>query len=243
MKAIYLHSLSKFLRSPYRMLSLALFVFILHLFLWVIPSSSVLAYGFADLSLLFSTVPFVLMIFIPSLFMNFVVEDFESGKSDWLFSKPLSTIEYWVGHFLSGLTIVLIFLLLSSTSYYSIHSLSSDIGVVDHSQIISSYFGMFLLAVVFASISTFSGAVSKNQAGAFLLSVLLCYSLFAIPSLFSELAQFSGNGDYLLRYLSLNTHLEILSRGIFELRTLIYFISLSVLFSFFTVINIKKKLM
>jgi len=240
--AVYFHTISSFFRSPFKVLSVALFILILNLFLWVIPSSSILDFGFADLSLFFSTVPFIFLIFIPSLFMNFVVEDFENGMSDWLFSKPLTPLNYWLGHVLSGLTIIFLFLILSLSSYFSIYFLASNIGEIDHLQIISSYFGIWVLALVFTAISTFASSISKNQSGAFLLSVLLCYFFLAIPSFISELPILVGNADYILKYFSLDSHLEILSRGIVEMKSLIYFATLIVLFSFFAIRNIEKRL-
>ncbi len=242
MRAIYTQSLSNFLKSPFRMVSIGLFILILNLFLWLIPSSSILEFGFADLSLLFRTIPYILMLFIPSIFMNLVVEDFENATSDWIFSKPVSALTYWGGNIFGGLTIVLFFLLLTITSYYSIQMLASNIGVIDHKQIWASYFGLVLLSLVFISISSMSSSVSKNQAGAFLLAVILCYSLYSLPGLLSSMPVFSGGMDYSLKYFSLDTHLEILSRGILEIRTVIYYLSLTGLFSFLTIFYIKKRL-
>lgn len=242
MKAIYAQMLSSFFSSPFRITSIAIFIVILNLFLWLIPSTSILDFGFADLSLLFNTLPYIMMVFIPSIFMSFVVEDFEKGTSDWLFSKPLSPGAYWGGHFMGGITIVFIFLLLTLTCYYSIARLALQADAIDHLQILGSYIGILLLSAVFAAISTFAASLSKSQAGAFLLAVLLCYSLFALPSLISDLPALSGGVDYVIRHFSLDTHLAVLARGILELRTIIYFTSLIFLFSILSLNNIQNRL-
>ena len=242
MKAIFIHKLSSFLRSPFQMISFAILLVILNLFLWILPSSSILSFGFADLSTLYFTIPYIFIILIPSIFMGFCVADFNQGTSDWLFSKPLSPLKYWMGHFMAGIFVILLFIILTITSFISVYSLASESGQMDISQIGASYFGVFLLALLFGSISTFASSISKSQAASFLLAVLICYTCYAVPGLLSDLPIFYGSVDYLLNYFSIDTHIEVLARGILELRTLIYFISMTFLFATLSIWTVQNKL-
>ena len=215
---------------------------ILNTWLWLIPSSSILHYGYADLTALFDTLPFILMFLIPSATMNLFVDDFENGTSDFLFSKPISISKIWIGHFLFVFVLVLVFLSLTLTSCMTIFNIKSDSGIIDVGQIVASYLGVILAAIAFITLSLFCSSFAKSQASAFLLSIVFCYFLYKIPGQLAELSLFRGQLDYFIQYLSLDTHFYTLGKGLFELRSILYISSLFAFLSFLGIRNISLRL-
>jgi len=225
-----------------KIFSLGLIVVILNIFIWVLPTSSILEYGYADLTMLFETLPYAIMFLIPSITMNLVVEDFEKGTSELLFSKPLSIYSYWWAAFVSGTLIILLFLGLTFTSYFSITHIKSSTGIIDRGQIMASYLGIFFISMVFLVIGLFCSSFSKSQTAAFLISIISCYSIYVLPGYLSEVEQFSGGIDYFMNYLSLDTHYYTLGKGILEVKSICYVVSLILLFSAFGIRKIHFRL-
>ena len=242
MYPIFKKVLRHFISSRFYIASIALFLVLLNFFLWMQPETSILDFGFADLSALFYYVPLVFIFFIPSSLMSFAVDDFNGGASDFIFSKPVSPTSYFFGYYLAAGFIVLFFLFLTLSSLYSIYTLVLADSFIDFKQIFASYFGLLLAGLVFITLSCFAAVHSRNQAGAFLFGVLLCYCFFSLPSLISELPFFDGGVAYNIQYFSLDKHLEVLGRGILEFRTLFYFVSIILLFSFLSIQRLKSRL-
>ena len=242
MNAIFTNSLMSYFTSFVKMIALALLVTIVNIFMWVLPSTSILDYGYADLTMLFITLPYILIFFVPSMTMDSVVSDFQMGTSELLFSKPLSISSYWWAHFLSGAFIVAIFVLLTCSSYYSIVMLKSESGIIDHGQIFASFLGIFLLALVFISLSLFCSSFSKTPTAGFLTSIILCYVIYVLPGYLSEVGIFAGHIDYFLKYLSLDTHFYTLGKGMLEVKSVIYFGSIVALVSMLGIRNIMNRL-
>jgi len=210
--------------------------------MWFQPQTSILDFGYADLSVLFQYLPLILLIFIPSALMHFLVEDVNSGTIDFLFSKPISDLQYWAGYFIGAFLIVFLILVLSLFTIVTLEKLALVDAELDYLQFAASYIGVTLLALVFIALSIFAATIANNTSGAFLLGVILCYIFYAIPGLMSEMPAFSNGLDYDIEYFGLSHHLDIMSRGILPLRSIIYFLSLTFFFSYFSVRNLKKRI-
>ncbi len=242
MLAIFIKDIASYFSSFYKVGSLALLLIVLNIFLWLIPSYSILEYGYADLGLLFELLPFVLLFLIPSMTMDLFVDDFDKGTSDLLFSKPVPIWKVWSGHFLFVLFLVILFLALTLTCCYTIYQIKAESGIIDGGQIFASYMGVLFIAVAFLALSLFCSSFSKSQAGAFLLSVVFCYCFYALPGLMSDLPVFHGGWDYWIKHFSVDTHFYTLGKGLFEVKSLLYILSLVALFSFYGVRNISWRM-
>jgi len=243
MLSIFKKDFASYFSSIYKVVSLAFLLVILNIFLWLFPSYSILEYGYADLTPLFETLPFVLLFLIPSATMDLIVDDFDKGTSDLLFSKPIPIWKVWSGHFIFVLVLVILFLSLTLTSYFTILQIKVDSGIIDQGQIFASYLGVFLIAIAFLALSLFCSSFSSNQTSAFLLSVVLCYFFNTLPGLIADLPSFQGIHEYCIKHFSLDTHFYTLGKGLFELRSLAYIISLVAFFSFCGIRNISMRML
>jgi len=136
--------------------------------MWFQPQTSILDFGYADLSVLFQYLPLILLIFIPSALMHFLVEDVNSGTIDFLFSKPISDLQYWAGYFIGAFLIVFLILVLSLFTIVTLEKLALVDAELDYLQFAASYIGVTLLALVFIALSIFAATIANNTSGAFL---------------------------------------------------------------------------
>ncbi|MES2797701.1 MAG: ABC transporter permease subunit [Bacteroidota bacterium] len=219
-------------------ISLAVFFVATWLFCWVIPSTSILEYGFAEMGTFFEIAPYIFLFLIPALTMRLLSEEYKTGTFELLITKPVSVIKIILGKYFSSIFLILIALGMTLIYFVSIYYLANPIGNVDVSGIIGSYVGLWLLGSVFGSIGIFTSSITDNQVVAFILSFVFCYILYDGISRIAEIQSFSGNVSYFLQNLGLAAHYQSMGRGVVDSRDLIYFLGIIVFFLFLTKISI-----
>lgn len=174
----------------------------------------------ADLSVFFGISFWTLFFFIPAITMRSLAEETRSGTIELLSTKAITDWEIVVGKFLAALILVLIALLCTLPYYITVSSLGS----VDHGAIWGGYFGLLLLSGGYISIGIFSSSTTNNQIVSFLMALFI--GLF-FQILFDMLSSsFTGVLGGFFNFLSIRTHFESISRGVFDSRDLIFFMSI-----------------
>ena len=227
---LYFSNLSGFLIT-------CLFLLITGLFLWVIPGSwNVFSSGYANINGLFELAPWLYLFLIPAVSMRLFSDEYRIGTIELLMTSPLSAWKIVLGKFIASCVVVLLSLLPTLIFVYSIYNMASPVGNIDTGAIIGSYIGLIFLATLYLSVSVFASSFTDNQIVAFLLSLIVCYVMYAgfdfIPLVFS--GDFASN----MSQCGIASHYESLSRGVVEITDVVYFVSMTFLFLFFT----KKKI-
>ncbi len=216
--------INNFFNSLTAYIVVAVFLTTIGLLMWVFPDTSVLAYGFADMETLFRMGPYVFMFLVPAITMRMFSEEKKSGTMEILFTRPLSDYQIILGKYFASVLIVLFSLVPTLLYYYSIYVLGSPPGNIDTAGVIGSYIGLVLLGGVFASIGLFSSALTENQVVAFIISVFLCFIFYDGLQSFSTVNVWSKIAG-LLQYLSISYYYNDLSRGLIDIGSVVYFLS------------------
>ena len=178
--------------------------------------------GQADLAPFFSYLPWLYLFLIPAITMRLWAEERRSGTVELLLTLPVTMLEAVLGKFLAawvftGLALALTFPLWLTVNY---------LGDPDNGAILAGYLGSFLLAGGFLAIGACVSAATRNQVVAFILTVVICF-LFLLSGHPGVLAAFSAWApDFLvsaIASLSFLTHFDAISKGVIDLRDLIYF--------------------
>ena len=118
------------------------------------------------------------------------------------------------------------------------------LGEPDNGVILASYLGSFLMAGGFMAIGSCVSALTKNQVIAFVISVVVGLG-FVLSGFSMVLDLFSGWAPQvfvgLISSFSFLTHFNALSRGVIDLRDLVYFLSLIVFWLFATALMLEWK--
>lgn len=234
MYAILQKEINGFFSSVLGYMVIGVFLLITGLFLWVFADSyNIFDYGYADLTPFFQLVPWVFLFLIPAVTMRSFSEEKKMGTLELLLSQPTSTFQLVFGKFLGAF--LLIVLALVPTLFYiiAIDALGSPAGNFDAGIMLGSYLGLLFLAAAYTSIGLFASTLTTNQIVAFLLGVLICFALFYGLDGLTQVSWLPMTG--------MRSHFESISRGVLDTRDLIYFLSLTGLFLFFTVIRLKRK--
>jgi ABC-2 type transport system permease protein len=240
MIAILKREIRSFFGNPLGYMIIGLFLVLCGLFLWVFRGNyNLFDYGFAEMDLFFGLVPWIFIFLVPAITMKSFSEEKRQGTLELLFIKPISLTKVVLGKFLGALTLLLLALLPTLLYPYALSQLGTTLGNIDMGVVWGSYFGLVFLSLAFVSIGVFCSSLTQNQVMAFILATVLCFLLYfgfdSLASLFSE-----GNTIKWIENLGMRSHYQGVSRGIIDLKDLIYFLSVALLFLAGAVFQLKN---
>lgn len=179
--------------------------------------------GQADLLPFFNFHPWLYLFFMPAIAMGLWSQERQLGTIELLLTLPVTLWQAVLGKFLAawlfaGLTLALTFPLWITVNY---------LGSPDNGVIFASYLGSWLMAGAFLAVGSCMSALSRNQIVAFILTVLICFLLMltGFPLVLDFFRGWTGEGlvDFVAS-LSFLTHFKGLSRGVVDMRDVLYFL-------------------
>ena len=197
--------------------------------------------GQANLNPFFNFHPWLYLFLVPALAMRMWAEERKSGTIELLMTLPITRFESVVGKFLAAWVFAGIALLLTFPMVLTVNYL----GDPDNGAILTGYVGSWLLVGAYLSVGSCMSALAKNQVIAFILTVSLCF-LFVVSGFSLVLDAFNGWApQWLLDVVasfSFLTRFQAISKGVIDVRDLLYFLSFIAawLMSTAVVIDLKK---
>ncbi|HDZ56130.1 MAG TPA: ABC transporter permease [Pseudomonas xinjiangensis] len=197
--------------------------------------------GQADLNAFFNFHPWLYLFLVPAVAMRLWAEERKSGTIELLMTLPVSRSDMVLGKFLAAWVFIGIALLLTFPIIVTVNYLGSP----DNGAIFTGYLGSWLLAGGYLAIGSCMSALTKNQVIAFIVSVVACF-VFIVSGFPLVLDLFSSWAPQWLldaiASLSFLIRFDAISKGVLDLRDLLYFISLMAVWLFATaiVIDLKK---
>ncbi|MDX2054725.1 MAG: ABC transporter permease [Polyangiaceae bacterium] len=169
-----------------------------------------------------------LLLLCPALSMRLFSEERRSGTIESLLTAPVRALSIVLGKYLATLSTYI--LMWSPTLLYPF--LLRDTGVVDGGVVFTSYLGLLLLGAAYLAVGTLMSALTQSQLSALMLTVLLQFGMFVL-----------GVGEYIFdpgllhsicSHVSMMSHMEEFSKGIIDLRRVVFDLSVVVLALFTT---------
>ena len=193
--------------------------------------------GQADLQPFFDYHPWLYLLLIPAISMRLWAEERKSGTIENLMTLPISTVEAVIGKFLAAWAFAGLALALTFPMWITVNVLGSP----DNGVILASYVGSLLMAGAFLAIGSCISALTKNQVIAFIIAATVCF-LFTMSGLELVLNVFRLWAPDLLvdtiASLSFLTHFNAVTKGVIELRDIIYFASMMAVWLLATTVTI-----
>lgn len=178
--------------------------------------------GIADLDPFFNFHPWLYLFLVPAIAMRLWAEERRSGTVELLLTLPLTTWQAVLGKFLAAWLFVGLALLLTFPVWLTVNYLGNP----DNGVIAAGYVGSWLMAGGFLAIGACMSALTRNQVVAFILSVVVCFG-FLLSGLPMVTDLFSGWAPQALldtiANFSFLAHFATISRGVIDVRDLVYF--------------------
>ena len=241
MYSIFLKEIKGYFSSLVGYVVVIVLLLICGLFMWILPATNLLDFGFLSMDKFFAFAPWVLLFLIPAITMRMFPDELKSGTIEILLTKPVTEMQIILGKFFASLALVLIALLPTVIYVFSMRFLASEGHTLDTGGILGSYIGLFFLAASFCGIGIFASSLTSNQIVGFLSSMIGCLVLYFGFEAISKIPAFSGGLDYILSAIGLASHYNNISRGVVDTRDIIYFATVVVLFILATQIVLKKR--
>ncbi|MDQ6693394.1 MAG: ABC transporter permease [Chloroflexota bacterium] len=191
--------------------------------------SLVAASGDASLQSVFGVIIVLLLLLAPALTMRLIAEESRTGTLELLLTSPVKDWSVVVGKFLGALGLFVAMMAL--TLFYPL-LLSLFGGNPDWGPIWSGYLGLLLLGMAFLSVGIFASALTSNQMVSAVISFVILLVLFVI----NQVAQNVGPGlSSFLTNLSLSGRFDPFTRGVVDLKDVVFFLTFTAAVLFITV--------
>jgi len=129
--------------------------------------------------------------------------------------------------------LVLLALLPCIIYYISVYMLGDSPGNLDKGGTLGAFIGLFFLASVYASVGLFASSLTDNQVIAFIIAVLICFVMFMGFDSFAYLPVLKKFDEIVIR-LGINEHYKSISRGVIDIKDVVYFVAVVAIFNEFT---------
>ncbi|WP_295158472.1 ABC transporter [uncultured Brachyspira sp.] len=182
----------------------------------------------------FSILPLILSLIIPPITMGLLSSEFSSGSYELISTQSVSALEIILGKFFSAVIFMLFALI--PTILYPITL--TFLGRLDIGPVIAGYIGSIFLIMSLCAIGIFASSITKNQIVALIvglaimisLNMFLRYLTLIFPSAVNIIEVISG--DY---------HFANIARGVLDLRDIVYFLSVTIIFLYLSNIILENR--
>lgn len=178
--------------------------------------------GQADLAPFFNYHPWLYLFLIPALSMRLWAEERKSGSIELLMTLPVTLWQAVIGKYLAAWAFAGVALALTFPIWITVNYL----GDPDNGAIFAAYIGSLLLAGGFLAIGACLSAATRNQVIAFILTVVVCFGflLSGFPLVLGLVEGWAPQAIVdAVASLSFLTHFGSISKGVIDLRDLLYF--------------------
>ena len=212
---IFKRELKAYFNSPIAYIVISVFLLITGWFF----TSNLFLVGQASLRGAFGIIPFIFVFFTPAITMKLLSEEKKSGSIELLTTMPVREWDIVFGKYLASVVLLVTAIVLTLPYFITI----AFLGDVDGGGEIASYLGLMLMGSAYLSIGVLGSSLSENQVVGFIISFIIVFTLFLMDKFLDFVpALFAG----VLEYMSIGYHFQNISRGVFDSRDIIYYLSL-----------------
>lgn len=220
-KALFKRELHSYFATPVAYVFIVIFLVLMGTFTFYL--GGFYEQGQADLRAFFNFHPWLYLFLVPAIAMRLWAEERKSGSIELLLTLPVTPWQAVLGKYLAAWAFTAIALGLTFPIWLTVNYL----GDPDNGVIVAAYIGSLLMAGGFLAIGSCISAANRNQVVAFIITVVICF-LFMLAGFPLVLDFFSGwlPGPLLdaVASLSFLTHFAAISKGVLDLRDVLYFL-------------------
>lgn len=222
--------LKHYLDAPHSYVLLAVFLIITGYFF----AQPLFLINQANLNSIVDIAPLILTFFIPAITMKLIAEEKKTQTIEIILTLPINEEEIVIGKYFASLIIMLISLILMSVWSITLIILSKP----DYGHIFGTYLSLFFTSLSFLSVGIFASTLSSSQITAFIIAFGICFGFYLIGKITFFLPLSLQD---IASYVGIDFHISNMSRGVVDLKDIIYFVSISFVFIYLSILNLKRK--
>ena len=194
----------------------------------------------ASLDSFFLWHPWLYLVLVPAVGMRLWSEERRSGSIELLLTFPVREAEVIIGKFLAAWSVIAAALLLTFPLVVTVGIL----GRPDYGIIASGYLGSLLLAGAYLAVSSATSALTRNQVISMIISVVVCLFLILAgwPPVTNMLVKWApASLVQTVASFSVIPNFETLQKGVIDLKSVTYFLSIAVFGLFATAAILRNR--
>ncbi|MDO8558586.1 MAG: Gldg family protein [bacterium] len=197
---------------------------------------STLVVSEASLRPLFNFLPWLLLFLVPAITMRSLAADEKEGTSEVFLSQPVSPAQYLLGKYLGAFATIMLGVFATLPALLVL----AKFGSFDWGLVAAQYLGTVFLVSGLCAIGFFASGLTKNQIVAFILSIAIIF-FFIVIGWEAAIGSVSAGISSFMQQMSILWHFSNITRGVIDLRDVVYFLSLTTLFGSFAYIGFMRK--
>jgi ABC-2 type transport system permease protein len=238
-KIIAMRELKSYFATPLAYVFIVIFLALMGVFTFYL--GGFYERGQADLAPFFDFHPWLYLFLVPAIAMRLWSEERKSGNVELLMTLPVTLWEAVLGKFIAAW----VFTTASITLTFPIWITVNYLGNPDNGVILTAYIGSLLMAGAFLAVGSCISAANRNQVVAFIITIVICFFFLVsgTPIVLDFFAGWAPQGVVdAVSGLSFLSHFSSLSKGVIDLRDMLYFLLViaSWLYATTIVLDIKK---
>ena len=231
MGAIYRREMGAFFISGIAYVFLAVFFLLSGIFFY----NGVISAGTTETSAMFSSMFIIVLFLIPILTMKLMSEEKKNRTDQGLLTAPVGLWSIVLGKYFAALTL---FIIAESVVFiYSI--ILGYLGNIVWSTLLGNYFAMLFLGAAFIAVGLFISSLTENQMASAVASMLALFVLYLFDSLAARVS--NEHIQKLMTSLSFYSRYIEFTQGVFNLSSVLFFLSTAFIFNFLTVRVLDKR--
>ncbi len=233
MNAIFKREMRSYFSSPIGYIFMAIFLamsgFLFSIMTFMSKTSASSGY--------FVSLIFIFIIVIPLLTMKLMAEERKLKTEQILLTSPVSLSGIVIAKFLAAFAMFgLTFITSVIINFFALARFAESIS---YAQVLGNVIGILLIGAAFIAIGLFLSSLTESQ----IVAAITTIAVILVMVLLDTVSQYIGN-DALragVKWLAISSRFAPFSAGVFDLSSVIYYISLAVIFLFLTIRVYEKR--
>jgi ABC-2 type transport system permease protein len=231
MIAVFKREFRSYLNSPVGYAYLAIFLAVSNMIFYFTNIAS----NTTDTTNYFGWVRYVLIIVIPILAMKLFPEERKNKTDQNLITAPISITGMVMGKFLAAYALYVIGLIPTLINMFFLMT----VGYLEVGIVIGNYIGLLFVGAAFLALAMFMSVLTESMITAFIMGAF-SLAIFAVADFLAD----SLNNTVVTKIvnaISVTQRCNEFNQGLFNIASLVYFLSLAVIFIFVTIRVIDKR--
>jgi len=162
---------------------------------------------------------------VPAITMRLLSEEKRAGTIEMLMTAPVTDFQVVFAKYLGA--VVLYALMWGLTGFYVVilRHFAGASSALDLGPVASGYVGVLVIGQFLIAIGLLTSSLTKNQVAAALMSFAFLFLFLIVLGMWMPRFFASGNLSKLLQFLAYKSHMDDFSRGIVDVRPVVYYLS------------------
>lgn len=245
MLAIYRKELKSYFTTPIGYIYIGIFLALSAL---AFCYTTIISYSYNTTSY-FSMMLFLLVVLIPLLTMKLFSEEKKLRTEQMLLTAPVTITGMVLGKYLAALTMFASSLLISCINFIPLFSIAAreraeagtDVIPIGPSvpQIIGSLVGVILVGAAFIAVGMFISTLTENQLASAVISIAALLLMIVLGFVNNYISNYAVR--FVIDWISVLSRFAPFGYGRFDFASILYYLSLSSVFIFFTIRVYEKR--